>query len=331
MPVPDSLLADGIADRLIVSPIKRHDIWKMYKQMLASFWTVEEVDLSQDRADFLSLSMPAQQVITNVLAFFAIADGIVVENLADNFCKEMTAQEATFAYTTQAFMETIHSEMYSALLETIVPDTDERSKTITMAVVSPHIVNKTAFCQKYMSEDVDFGERLVAFCVVEGVLFSSSFAFIYWLKTKGKMPGLCFSNELIARDEGMHRDLGVLLFTNYLGESRPEAHKVHEIVSEAVKLEQSFVKTSMSIGLLGLSTDDMCQYVEFIADHLLTSMNVDKLYNKPNPLDFMELLSLQGKTNFFEKRVGEYQKTNVGNTDANRFKLVDFGKGDFDS
>jgi ribonucleoside-diphosphate reductase beta chain len=165
---------------------------------------------------------------------------------------------------------------------------------------------------------------------VEGVLFSSSFAFVYWLKTKAKMPGFSFSNELIARDEGMHRDLGVLLFTKYLENHRPKPEKVHEIVSEGVKLEQSFVKTSMNTGLLGLSTNEMCQYVEFIADHLLASMNVEKLYKQSNPLQFMELISLQGKTNFFEKRVGEYQKTNVGNTDADRFKLLDFAKEDFD-
>lgn len=326
MPPPPALLAQSTTERFVVSPIQLHDVWKMYKTMLASFWTVEEVDLSQDRKDFLTLEPKAQECIRNVLAFFAIADGIVVENLIDNFCREMTMQEIKFAYATQAFMETIHSEMYSALLETVIPDRKQREQTIQLTVTGTHIANKTAYCQQYMNAEVPFAERLIAFAAVEGVLFSASFAFVYWLKTKGKMPGFTFSNELIARDEGMHRDLGVLLYTNYMQSERLTDAKVHQIIHDAVILEQEFVKSSMKDGLLGLQLDDMCTYIEFIADHLITSLGHVAKYNRTNPLHFMELISLQGKTNFFEKRVGEYKKTNVGDDNPDRFRLTDFGE-----
>lgn len=326
MPPPAALLAQSTVERLIVTPIQLHDVWGMYKTMLASFWTVEEVDLSQDRQDFLTLDVKAQECIRNVLAFFAIADGIVVENLVDNFCQEMTAQEVKFAYATQAFMETIHSEMYSALLETVIPDKTQRAETIQLTVTGKHIADKTAYCQTYMNPRVPFAERLVAFTAVEGVLFSASFAFVYWLKTKGKMPGFTFSNELIARDEGMHRDLGVLLYTKYMQSERLSEERVHEIVEHAVILEQNFVKASMKDGLLGLQVKDMCTYIEFIADHLLLSLGHSQKYNRTNPLQFMELISLQGKTNFFEKRVGEYKKTHVGDDNPDRFQLTDFGQ-----
>lgn len=319
MPAPASLTATSDAERYIATPIVRKDIWAFYKNMVASFWTVEEVDLAKDYADFAQLPPAAQACIRNILSFFAVADGVVVANLMDNFVQEATVVEAKFAYTTQGFMETIHSEMYSALLETIVPDSTERAALLRRATDSPHIANKTAYCKQFMHSDRSFEQRLLAFTVVEGVMFSSSFAFIYWLKTKALMPGLSFSNELIARDEGMHRDLGVCIYNNYC--ARLPAEDVYAIVREGVRVEQEFVRTALRDGLLGLTTESMCRYVEFVADHLLSALDgVDKIYNTPNPLDFMELISLQGKTNFFEKRVGEYAKTNVSadNTPVDR-------------
>lgn len=327
MSAPHALTAETDAARYIATPVRRADIWAFYKNMVASFWTVEEVDLAKDYADFHGMPPAAQQCIRHILAFFAIADGVVVANLTDNFLQQATVFEAKFAYAAQGFMETIHSEMYSALLETIVPDSVDRASLLESATESPHIVRKTDFCKQYMSDERSFSERLIAFTVVEGVMFSSSFAFIYWLKTKALMPGLCFSNELIARDEGMHRDLGVCIYKGYC-EQLP-VDMVHSIVREGVRVEQNFVRTALGEGLLGLCAESMCDYVEFVADHLLDALGVPKVYNKPNPLDFMELISLQGKTNFFEKRVGEYAKPNVSadSGPADR-QLTDFGDDD---
>lgn len=311
--VPPQLKASSDQERYIATPIKRHDIWKFYKNMVASFWTVEEVDLSKDRDDFAKISPQAQECIKSILSFFAVADGVVVSNLMDNFTQEVDVIEGRFAYATQGFMETIHSEMYSVLLETLVPETSMRTELLQSATESPHITAKTKFCEKYMNDQRSFAERLVAFTVVEGIMFSSSFAFIYWLKTKGLMPGLTFSNELIARDEGMHRDFGVLLYNQYCLPSHGlPSERLAEIVREGVDIEKKFVHTAIKDGLLGLSAEVMCQYVEFVADHLLSCLNgIEPMYKVKNPLQFMELISLQGKTNFFEKRVGEYAKPNV--------------------
>lgn len=307
--VPTIFKANNVLDRVVVPDKKKlPHIWKMYKTMEASFWTLEEIDLSGDKKDFESLSKSAQFFLKNVLAFFAVADGFVVENLVSNFCSEMDYIEIRFAYQMQEMMEQIHSETYSSILSMLITDEKERKQLIESSVSSPHITNKTAFCQKYMNQDQPFAKRVVAFAAVEGIHFSSSFASIYWLRTKGKMPGLCFSNELIARDEGMHRDLGILVYDHC---DRLSEDEVHKIVKDAVDVEIAFVRHSLPEGLLGLSTVDMVQYVKFVADHLLVSMGYRPSYKVSNPLVFMELISLQGKTNFFEKRVSEYAKQNV--------------------
>jgi ribonucleotide reductase beta subunit family protein with ferritin-like domain len=327
--VPAALKAQTVLDRVLVPDKKRlPDIWKMYKLMEASFWTLEEIDLSADKEDFDNLPAAAQRFLKHVLAFFAVADGFVVDNLVSNFCNEMDYIEVRFAYQMQEMMEQIHSETYSAILGTLITDDTEREQLIRSSALSPHIAAKTDFCTKYMAKDVPFSQRVVAFAAIEGIHFSSSFAAIYWVRSKAKMPGLCFSNELIARDEGMHRDLGILVYKHCepLGQD-----KVTEIVSEAVDLETEFVRQSLPDGLLGLPTEDMVTYVKFVADHLLVSMGYEQRYKVKNPLIFMEMISLQGKTNFFEKRVSEYAKQNVasGVTSKDAFTLS-FDREDLD-
>jgi ribonucleoside-diphosphate reductase beta chain len=302
-----SLRAIDAAERYCCYPIRHPEIWRMYKLMMASFWTVEEVDLSHDVQDWQKLTLPERKYLTHVLSFFAFSDGVVGENIIENFQREITIPEARFVYGCQNFFEQIHSEMYSLLIDTYI-EPQEKQRCFRSCLESPALSAKLQWCQQYMNSELPLAERLVAFAVVEGLMFSSSFAAIYYFKKRGLLPGLTFSNELISRDEAMHTEFAVMLYRYYC-ESLPSA-SIRSIVQDGVRVEQAFVREGMQ-DILGLSVATMCRYVEFVADYLLTMLECEKLYNVDNPLEFMELISLQGKTNFFEKRVGEYQKAGV--------------------
>lgn len=295
-------------DRFVLFPIQHADIWQMYKKAEASFWTAEEVDLSHDLKDWDRLNAGERHFITHVLAFFAASDGIVNENLAINFVREVQIPEARCFYGFQIMMENIHSETYSLLIDTYIKDGAEKQKLFHAIDTVPCVKKKAEWALRWIKNG-SFAERLVAFAAVEGIFFSGSFCSIFWLKKRGIMPGLSFSNELISRDEGLHCDFACLLYTflqNKLGVER-----IHEIISNAVTIEKEFVSDAIPVDLIGMNAKLMCQYIEFVADRLLVALGYPKLYRASNPFDFMELISLQGKTNFFEKRVGEYQKSGV--------------------
>ena len=306
---PEPLL-DPNPQRFVLFPIKHDDIWDMYKRAEASFWTAGELDLAGDMEHWRgSLSEDDRHFIKHVLAFFAASDGIVNENLASRFYAEIQVPEARAFYGFQIAIEGIHSEVYSLLLDTYVRDPEERDRLFRAVETVPVIARKADWALKWMSSDADFAQRLVAYACVEGIFFSGSFCAIFWMKKRGLMPGLTFSNELISRDEGLHTDFSCLLHSKLTRRMAPEA--VHEMVREAVDIEHEFVRDALPVGLIGMNADLMCQYIEFVADRLLLALGCDKLYGTPNPFDFMEQISLQGKTNFFERRVGEYQKAGV--------------------
>lgn len=297
-------------DRFILHPIKYNDVWDYYKQAAASVWFSEEIDMSKDKHDFdTKLSKDEQYFIKMVLAFFAASDGIVNENLAERFMNEIQIPEIRCFYGFQIAIENIHSETYALLLQTIEKDSIEQKRLFQATRTIPSIKKKAEWAMKYIESTEDFATRLIAFACVEGIFFSSSFAAIFWLRKKGLMPGLTFSNELISRDEGLHRDFACLLYRKYIISKNDTV--VDTIVREAVQIEKDFIKESLPNNLLGMNSAKMCEYVEFVGDHLLTSMDRPKLFHTENPFEFMELISLQGKTNFFEKRVGEYQKSGV--------------------
>lgn len=304
----EPLLRDN-PDRWVVFPIKHHDIWDMYKKHMASFWTVEEVDLAHDMGDWESLKADEQHFIKHVLAFFAASDGIVSENLAQRFFGEVQWPEARAFYSFQIAMENVHSEMYSALIEAYVKDPVEQTHLFRAVSTMPAVACKAQWAVQWMSPDRTFAERLVAFACVEGILFSGSFCAIFWLRKRGLMPGLCFSNELIARDEGLHTEFACLLYSHLQRPLREE--RVREIVAGAVAVEREFVCGSLPCSLVGMNAGLMIQYIEFVADRLLTQLGCEKMCGASNPFPWMELISLQGKTNFFEKRVGEYQKAGL--------------------
>nr|P07201.2 RecName: Full=Ribonucleoside-diphosphate reductase small chain; AltName: Full=Ribonucleotide reductase small subunit; AltName: Full=p41 [Spisula solidissima]CAA38919.1 M2 (small) subunit of ribonucleotide reductase [Spisula solidissima] len=319
----EPLLADN-PRRFVVLPIQYHDIWKMYKKAEASFWTAEEVDLSKDMAHWESLKKEEKHFISHVLAFFAASDGIVNENLVERFSKEVQVTEARCFYGFQIAMENIHSEMYSLLIDTYIKDPQERDFLFNAIETMPCVKEKADWAMRWINDDSSsYAERVVAFAAVEGIFFSGSFASIFWLKKRGIMPGLTFSNELISRDEGLHCDFACLMFSHLV--NKPSQERIHQIIDEAVKIEQVFLTEALPCRLIGMNCDLMRQYIEFVADRLLLELKCDKLYNKENPFDFMEHISLEGKTNFFEKRVGEYQKMGVmsgGNTgDSHAFTL----------
>lgn len=295
--------------RFVLFPIKHDDIWQMYKQHEASFWTAEEIDLSQDLKDWESLTDGERHFISHVLAFFAASDGIVNENLAVNFLSEVQYAEAKCFYGFQVMMENIHSETYSLLIDTYIKDPIEKDRMLNAIDHIPCVQKKAEWALRWISNGT-FVERLLAFAAVEGIFFSGSFCSIFWLKKRGLMPGLAFSNELISRDEGLHRDFACLLYTDHIRYKLPEAD-VYKMIRDAVAIEQEFVGDALPVSLIGMNADLMKQYIEFVADHLLVSLGLRKLYNVANPFDFMDMISLQGKTNFFEKRVGEYQKAGV--------------------
>lgn len=306
-------------NRFVIFPIEYHDIWEMYKKAEASFWTAEEIDLQQDLTDWEKLNDGERHFISHVLAFFAASDGIVNENLAVNFTNEVQFPEAKFFYGFQIMMENIHSETYSLLIDTYIKNPEEKSKMLNALETLPSVKKKGEWALKWI-ESENFAERLIAFAAVEGIFFSGSFCSIFWLKKRGLMPGLSFSNELISRDEGLHCDFACLLYTKYLKNKLPK-ERVLSIIKDAVEIEQEFVTDSLPVRLIGMNSDLMNQYIEFVADRLLVSLGLEKIYGSTNPFDFMEMISLQGKTNFFEKRVSEYQKAGVMNNEKESQKF----------
>lgn len=297
-------------DRFVLFPIKHRDIWEMYKKAEASFWTAEEIDLSPDLSDWANkLNDDERHFIKHVLAFFAASDGIVNENLAINFMNEVQYPEGRCFYGFQIMMENIHSETYSLLIDTYIKDPAEKDKLFHAMETVPAVTKKAEWALRWIANG-SFAERLIAFAAVEGIFFSGSFCSIFWLKKRGLMPGLSFSNELISRDEGLHCDFACLLYTQHLKNKLPEA-KVKEVITNAVAIEKDFVTEALPVKLIGMNAELMCQYIEFVADRLLLALGCTKEYNATNPFDFMEMISLQGKTNFFEKRVAEYQKAGV--------------------
>jgi len=308
-------------DRFVLFPIKYHDIWEMYKKAESSFWTAEEIDLLQDLQDWNNkLNKDEKHFIKHVLAFFAASDGIVNENLAVNFLNEVQFPEARCFYGFQVMIENIHSETYSLLIDTYIKDPEEKHKLFHAIDTIPCVGKKAEWALRWIKNGT-FVERLIAFAAVEGIFFSGSFCSIFWLKKRGLMPGLSFSNELISRDEGLHCDFACLLYTRYIENKLPE-ETVKQIITDAVSIEKEFVVDAIPVKLIGMNADLMCQYIEFVADRLLVALGCSKVYNATNPFDFMEMISLQGKTNFFEKRVSEYKKAAVGTKlEQNTFKL----------
>jgi len=312
-------------DRFVLFPIIHNDIWKFYKTAEASFWTAEEIDLGADIHDWSNkLNDNERHFIKHVLAFFAASDGIVNENLAENFVREVQYTEAKFFYGFQIMMENIHSETYSLLIDTYIKDSAEKNY-LFKAVDNLDCVKKKANWALRWIKNGSFAERLVAFAAVEGIFYSGSFCSIFWLKKRGLMPGLTFSNELISRDEGLHCDFACKLYNDHLVNKLPQ-EKIKQIIEEAVAIEHEFVVDALPVKLIGMNSDLMCQYIEFVADRLLSELGNPRIYNVSNPFDFMDLISIQGKTNFFEKRVAEYQKAGVkdsGESDKFEFSLED--------
>lgn len=307
--VDEPLLSEN-KDRFVLFPIKHDDIWHYYKKAEASFWTAEEIDLHQDLTDWNDkLNDDERYFIKHVLAFFAASDGIVNENLAENFVNEVQYTEAKFFYGFQIMMENIHSETYSLLIDTYIKDPVEADKLFHAIETFDAIKKKADWALKWI-ESPSFAERLIAFAAVEGIFFSGSFCSIFWLKKRGLMPGLTFSNELISRDEGLHCDFAVHLHNEHLRNQVSE-ERIREIILDALEIEREFITESLPVRLIGMNSDLMAQYLEFVTDRLLVELNCSKEFNSTNPFDFMEMISLQGKTNFFEKRVGEYQKAGV--------------------
>lgn len=310
-------------NRFVIFPIKHHDIWERYKMMEASFWTAEEIDLSQDLNDWNNkLNDDERYFIKHILAFFAASDGIVNENLAENFVNEVQYAEAKFFYGFQIMMENIHSETYSLLIDTYVKDENEKSELFNALDVFPAIRKKADWALKWIESD-SFAERLIAFAAVEGIFFSGAFCSIYWLKKRGLMPGLTFSNELISRDEGVHCDFAVHLHNHHLVNKVPK-DRIRSIIVNALDIEREFITESLPVSLIGMNATLMTQYLEFVADRLLVELGCDREYNVANPFDFMDMISLQGKTNFFEKKVAEYQKSGVKITEGGDSQKISF-------
>jgi ribonucleoside-diphosphate reductase beta chain len=312
--------------RFVLFPITHNDIWKYYKQQEASFWTAEEIDLQQDVSDWTNkLNDDERHFVKHVLAFFAASDGIVNENLAENFINDVQYTEAKFFYGFQIAMENIHSETYSLLIDSLIKDTEEQDRLFNAIETIPAIQKKAEWALKWIESD-SFAERLIAFAAVEGIFFSGSFCSIFWLKKRGLMPGLTFSNELISRDEGLHCDFACHLYNEHIQNKLPEG-RIEEIILSALEIEKEFILEALPVRLIGMNADLMEQYLEFVTDRLLDSLNIEKKFNTENPFDFMQNIALQGKTNFFEKRVAEYQKAGVNNETE---EDIDSAFGDMD-
>ena len=315
------LLLSEEENRYVIFPIKQDAIWLMYKKAMSSFWTPEEIDLSKDMDDFTKLKDEEQHFIKNVLAFFAASDGIVNENLVERFCNEVKVLEAKFFYGFQIAIENIHSETYSLLIDTYIKDIQEKTRLLNAIDTVPSVKKKADWALKWINDDKSsFGTRVIAFAAVEGIFFSGSFCSIFWLKKRGLMPGLCFSNELISRDEGLHTEFAVLMYS--MLQDKPTEDEVKEIILEAVNIEKEFITESLPCSLIGMNEKLMKQYIEFVADRLLQMLKIDPVYKTSNPFEWMELISIQGKTNFFEKRVGEYSnKANPEMEDEQEFSM----------
>lgn len=313
------ILLEDNKERFVLLPIKYPKIWEMYKKAEASFWTAEEIDLSHDLKDWNRLNEGERHFISHVLAFFAASDGIVNENLAVNFMKEVQLPEARCFYGFQIMIENIHSETYSLLIDTYIKDPAEKYRLFHAIETVPCVKKKAEWALRWIGNG-SFAERLIAFAAVEGIFFSGSFCSIFWLKKRGLMPGLTFSNELISRDEGLHCDFACLLYS--MLNNKLSQQQVTQVITDAVTIEQEFVTDALPVALIGMNAKMMAQYIEFVADRLLVALGCPKVYNSSNPFDFMEMISLQGKTNFFEKRVAEYQKSGVMSAkEENVFKL----------
>jgi ribonucleoside-diphosphate reductase beta chain len=297
-------------NRFVLFPIEHHDIWDYYKKAQQVFWTAEEIDLAQDLTDWAKLNEGEQHFVKHVLAFFAASDGIVNENLAENFVAEVQYTEAKFFYGFQIMMENIHSETYSLLIDTYIKDKEEQNHLFNAIDTVPAVQKKAEWALKWIGSE-SFVERLIAFAAVEGIFFSGSFCSIFWLKKRGLMPGLSFSNELISRDEGLHTDFAVHLYKNHI-ENKLSRERILEIIDSALVIEKEFITEALPVSLIGMNSDLMKQYLEYVSDRLLMDLGVGKVYNTENPFDFMANIALQNKTNFFEKRVADYVKSGVG-------------------
>jgi len=307
-------------DRFVILPINYPKVWEMYKKHEASFWTAEEIDLSGDLQHWDNLNDGERHFISHVLAFFAASDGIVNENLAVNFMSEVQLPEARCFYGFQIMMENIHSETYALLIDTYIKDPVEKDRLFHAIETVPAVKKKAEWALRWI-ENGNFAERLVAFAAVEGIFFSGSFCSIFWLKKRGLMPGLTFSNELISRDEGLHCEFACQLYSMLSNKLSEDA--VHGIIKDAVEIEKEFITEALPVALIGMNAKLMQQYIEFVADRWLAELGYAKVFNATNPFDFMEMISLEGKTNFFEKRVGDYQKSGVlsGNNESQSFSL----------
>jgi ribonucleoside-diphosphate reductase beta chain len=307
------ILCEKQENRFVLFPIKYQEIYKKYKDAVATFWTVEEIDLSRDLNDWNELNNNETTFIKNIIAFFAGSDGIVMENLAQQFMKDIEIPEVRQFYSYQIFNEAIHSETYSLLIDTYVTDETEKNNLFDAINMIPCIKKKATWAMKWMSPEFNFGQRLIGFAIVEGLFFSSSFCAIYWLKKRGLMPGLCFSNELISRDEGMHTDFACLLYS--MISNKVERDTVNSMFKEAVEIEKEFIIDSIPCAMIGMNSTLMSHYIEFVADRLLVQLGYEKIYQRENPFEFMEMISLRPKSNFFEVRVGEYKKANVASSE----------------
>jgi ribonucleotide reductase beta subunit family protein with ferritin-like domain len=312
----DPILTPSLS-RFTTFPIRYPDLWALYKKAVGSFWTVEEIDLAGDLKDWDSLTSNEQHFIKTVLAFFASSDGIVFENLDLNFTNEVQIPEARSFYAYQGFNESIHGETYSLMIDKLVRDPDEKAHLFKAIETVPAVKKKAEWALRWMKQDSPFAQRLIAFACVEGIFFSGSFCAIFWLKKRGLMPGLSFSNELISRDEGLHQEFAVTLYHNLV--DKLDAKTIHTIVREAVSIEREFITDALPCKLIGMDSDEMSQYIDFVADRLLTQLGVPPLTDSHNPFDWMETISLEGKTNFFEKRVGDYSKHMITEGDGVRF------------
>jgi len=308
-------------NRYVMFPIEHADIWQSYKKQMDCFWRTEEIDLSKDMSHWETLTSKEKYFIKMILAFFAASDGIVIENLGQRFMSEVQISEARAAYGFQLMMENIHSETYSLLIDTYIKDREEKHKMFNALENFPCIKKKADWSIKWINDKrSSFATRLVAFAIVEGIFFSGAFCSIYWLKKRGLMPGLTFSNELISRDEGMHTDFAILLFSKL--EKKPTKKKIISIIKEAVDIEKEFICEALPCKLIGMNSVLMSQYIEFVADRLIVQLGYEKIYKTANPFDFMEMISLEGKTNFFEKRVGDYSLSSC-NKDEDAFDIGD--------
>jgi ribonucleotide reductase beta subunit family protein with ferritin-like domain len=299
----EKLLAEA-ENRYVIFPIQHASFWKMYKRAEANFWTTEELDLSKDYDDFMKLTDNERHFVENVLAFFAASDGIVNENLVERFCNEIKLLEAKCFYGFQIAIENIHSETYSLLIDTCIKDNAKKHKLFNAIETIPSVKKKADWALKWIGDTSSFGERCIAFAAVEGIFFSGSFCSIFWLKKRGLLPGLTFSNELISRDEALHTEFAVLLYKKLL--KKINKNRIVEIIKEAVEIEKEFITQALPCRLIGMNSNLMSTYIEFIADRLSVQLGYEKIYNAANPFDFMELISVESKTNFFEKRVSEY-------------------------